>query len=414
MLHLAFGVIRVDYNFLERGYTLRDEFEHIVRSNIGRKVFMKIKEFKLERLFARYSAKAKYRLSQSACEYCTMQEILDMADEECKEMWENLSLGYSGQMGFEPLHEAVAERFTTIRPSDILELVPEEGIFIFMNTMLDPGDEVIVMQPCLPSLYEIPRALGCKIIKWPLRETAWGWNLDFNFLAENISPKTKLLVLNIPNNPTGYMPVKTEVDRILNLADSMGTWVFCEETYRGMEHDPAAALPSLSDIYPRATTVGGVNKFGLPGTRIGWLVTKNRTVLENCAAYKDYTTLSNNVPGEILATIAMRNATYLLQRNHKIVLENLDLAEKFFKKHRELLHWIQPNGGCTAFPRLLKPFDVTEMCEKAMNEKELLIIGERAYGLDTNNFRVGLGRRDFDEALEVFSEVVEGMERKIL
>lgn len=374
---------------------------------------MKIKEFKLERLFARYSSKAKYRLSQSACEYCTMQEILDMADEECKKMWDELVLGYTDQTGFEPLREAVAKRFTTIRPSDILELAPEEGIFIFMNTLLDPGDEVIVMQPCLPSLYEIPRALGCKIIKWPLQETAWGWNLDFNFLAENISPNTKLLVLNIPNNPTGFIPVKTEMDRILNLADRMGTWVFCEETYRGMEHDPAAALPSLSDMYPRATTIGGLNKFGLPGTRIGWLVTKNKNILENCSAYKDYTTLCNNAPGEILATIAMRNATDLLQRNHTIVLDNLNLAEKFFKKHKKILHWIQPNGGSTAFPQLKRPFDVTEMCEKAMNEKELLIIGERAFGLDTNNFRLGLGRRDFKEALGVFSEIIEDMEKSV-
>ena len=336
-----------------------------------------------------------------------------MADEECKKMWDELVLGYTDQTGFEPLREAVAKRFTTIRPSDILELAPEEGIFIFMNTLLDPGDEVIVMQPCLPSLYEIPRALGCKIIKWPLQETAWGWNLDFNFLAENISPNTKLLVLNIPNNPTGFIPVKTEMDRILNLADRMGTWVFCEETYRGMEHDPAAALPSLSDMYPRATTIGGLNKFGLPGTRIGWLVTKNKNILENCSAYKDYTTLCNNAPGEILATIAMRNATDLLQRNHTIVLDNLNLAEKFFKKHKKILHWIQPNGGSTAFPQLKRPFDVTEMCEKAMNEKELLIIGERAFGLDTNNFRLGLGRRDFKEALGVFSEIIEDMEKSV-
>ena len=109
----------------------------------------------------------------------------------------------------------------------------------------------------------------------------------------------------------------------------------------------------------------------------------------------------------------MRNASDLLRRNHKIVLDNLNLAEKFFKKHKKLLHWIQPNGGSTAFPQLMKPFDVTEMCEKAMNEKELLIIGERAFGVTTNNFRVGLGRLDFKDALDVFSDVIEDMEKKV-
>ncbi|MDO4987525.1 MAG: aminotransferase class I/II-fold pyridoxal phosphate-dependent enzyme [Synergistes sp.] len=375
---------------------------------------MKIKTFKLERLFARYKGQTKYFLSNSSCEGCSMREILAMADDECRGWWENLVLGYpKDQSGFKPLREAISRRYVSIRPSDILEAVPEEAIFVFMNNLLDEGDEVIVMTPCLPSLYEIPRALGCKVIKWPLESTTWGWHLDVNFLAENISHKTKLLVMNIPNNPTGYIPVHTELDRILNIADRMGTWVFNEETYRGMEHDPGAALPSLADIYPRAAVVGGLSKYGLPGTRIGWLVSKNHQLLDECAAYKDYTTLCNNTPGEILATIAMRNADDLLQRNHKIVLDNLVIAEAFFKKHKNLFHWIQPNGGATAFPRLLPPFDITELCERAIEEKGLMIIGERSYSLTTNHFRIGLGRRDFAEVLGVFNELIEDIQSKL-
>lgn len=373
---------------------------------------MKMKEFQLERLFARHRARAKHMLSASSCESVSMQEIIDMADDECRDLWNNLKLGYTDPMGCLLLREAVTKRFSSIRHSDILEVVPEEGIFIFMNTLLDPGDEVIVMQPCLPSLYELPRALGCKIIRWPLEITSWGWKLDINFLAENISPKTKLLVLNIPNNPTGYVPIQAEMERILNLADKMGTWVFCEETYRGLEHDPGAAIPSLADLYTRAVVVGGLNKFGLPGTRMGWLVTKNRQVIAECSAYKDYTTLCNNGPGEILATIAMRNAETLLQRNHKIVLKNLSAAERFFKKHKDMFQWVQPNGGATAFPKLLPPYDVTEMCDRAIKEKDLLIIGDRAFDMSNNHFRVGLGRVDFHMALALFTKIIGEMKQE--
>jgi len=371
---------------------------------------MKIQEFKLERLFANYKPKAKYMLSQVSCESFTMREILDMADDECRKLWEELSLGYTNVAGFMPLRRAIAATYDSIRPTDILEVTPEEGIFIYMNTMLDPGDEVIVMQPCLPSLYEIPRALGCRIIRWPLEITNFGWTLDINFLAEHISPKTKMLILNIPNSPTGYVPVRVEMDRILSLADSNGTWVFSEETYRGLTHDPVGSIPSLADLYPRATVIGGLNKFGMPGTRIGWLVTKNIQVLADCAAYKDYTTLCSSAPSEILATIAIRNADTLLKRNHKIILDNLAAAEAFFKKHKDTFEWIQPNGGATAFPKLSRKFDVTEMCEKAIEEKKLLIVGERAYGLTNNHFRVGLGRLDFKEALGVFGKLVAEME----
>ena len=104
---------------------------------------------------------------------------------------------------------------------------------------------------------------------------------------ENISPKTKLIIMNIPNNPTGYIPVRTEIDRILNIADRNGTWIFNEgDLPRHGARPPAAALPSLADIYPRATVVGGLNKYGLPGTRIGWLATKNRQILNDCAAFQ--------------------------------------------------------------------------------------------------------------------------------
>lgn len=366
---------------------------------------MKLKEFQLEKLFARYRARAKYILSASSCESVSMREIIDMADSECKALWDNMKLGYTDPLGCRQLRDAVANRFTSIRHSDILELVPEEGIFIFMNVLLDPGDEVIAMQPCLPSLYELPRALGCKIIRWPLEISSWGWKLDVNFLAENISPKTKLLILNIPNNPTGYIPIKSEMERILNLADKMGTWVFCEETYRGMEHDPGAALPSLADLYTRAAIVGGLNKYGLPGTRMGWLVTKNRQVLSESVAYKDYTTLCNNGPGEVLATIAMRNADTLLKRNHEIVLKNLVKAEKFFKKHKKIFQWVQPDGGATAFPKLLPPHNVMDMCDQAMSEKDLLIVGDRNFDLNNNHFRLGLGRLDFTDALKLFEEL---------
>lgn len=374
---------------------------------------MKLKEFQLERLFARHRAKTKNVFSASSCESVYMQEIIDMADAECKELWDNHRLGYTDPMGCHLLREAVTKRYISVRHSDILELAPEEGIFIFMNTLLDPGDGVIVMQPCLPSLYELPRALGCKIIRWPLEITSWGWKLDIAFLAENISPKTKLLVLNIPNNPTGYIPIQTEMDRILNLTDKMGTWVFCEETYRGMEHDPGAAIPSLTDLYTRAAVIGGLNKFGLPGTRIGWLVSKNQQVIAGCSAYKDYTTLCNNGPGEILATIAMRNASTLLQRNHKIILENLRLAEVFFKKHKKMFQWIQPNGGATAFPKLLPPYDVMELCDRAIIEKDLLIVGARAFDMTNNHFRVGLGRKDFGFSLALFEELSNAMQKEI-
>ena len=215
-----------------------------------------MREFTLERMFARLRPRASHLLSPASCESCSMSEILNMADEECLKLWNHLDLGYTNYRGLAKLRDVIATRYNTLGPDDILEVVPEEGIFIFMNTLLEEGDEVIAIQPTLPSLHEIPKALGCKVTPWPLEVTDWGWKLNMNFLSENISNKTKLIILNIPNNPTGYMPVKTDLFRIIEMADRVGAWIFCEETFRFMEHDPASVVPSIADIYPKGVVLG--------------------------------------------------------------------------------------------------------------------------------------------------------------
>ena len=368
---------------------------------------MKLNEFKLERLFSRLRPRAKYLLSAVSCESCSMKEVLDVADAECKKLWEKLDLGYTDYRGHVKLREAITSRYKTLTPDDIVEVVPEEGIFIVMNTILDPGDEVIAIQPTLPSLHEIPKAMGCTVIPWSLEETEWGWKLDTDFLARTVTPKTKLIVLNIPNNPTGYLPVLADIQRIAGIADRVGAWVFGEETYRSMEHDPGAELPSVSDIYPRAISLGGINKLGLAGLRVGWIASQNRTALASCLSYKDYTTLCPNAPSEILAIVALRNFRTLLARSHKIILENLGLAEGFFTSKPEWFQWVEPNGGSTAFPKLNSQFKIGELCDRAMEEQGIMIIPDRIFGITQNRFRLGFGRKNFGQALARFSDFME-------
>lgn len=368
---------------------------------------MKMTEFKLERLFAHYGPKAKHLLSATACESCSMNEVLEMADDECKKLWENLDLGYTDYRGHLKLREAITERYKTLGPDDILEVIPEEGIYILMNVMLDEGDEVIAIQPTLPSLHEIPRALGCTVIPWQLEMTDWGWRLDMDFLARTISSKTKMIILNIPNNPTGYVPVLTDLMRVASFAEKFGVWIFSEETYRGMEHDPGAELPSVVDLSPRAVALGGINKLGLAGSRVGWLASQNRSIIAKCLAYKDYTSLCPSASSEILALIAMRNFRTLIARSHKIILENLDLAQGFFASKPEWFQWTEPNGGSTAFPKLLSPFKVSELCDKAMEDAQILIVPDRAFGISQNRFRLGFGKRDFGHALADFMDFME-------
>jgi len=368
---------------------------------------MKLNEFKVERMFVLKREGIDYELGSSSCEGFEIKDLLERADADCLKMWENLYLGYSDFRGHPKLRESIARRYKAIGPDDIVEVSPEEGTFIALNTMLDAGDEVIVMEPVMPSLYEIPRAIGCDVIPWRLEATEWGWKLDTEFLNDAISSKTKLIVLNIPNNPTGFAPVLADLQRIAQIADRAGAWIFSEESFRGMERDPGAIIPTMADVYNRAVSLGGISRNGFAAMGVGWLATQNRTAVSKFLAYKDYTSLCPNAMSEILAIIFFRNIQEITLHNRKIIIENIELAEAFFKERKDCFEWTPPDAGSTAFPKLDPAFKSSDFCSHAMKDAGLTIIPDRLFSVNLNRFRIGYGRRNFGLSLAKFSDFVD-------
>ena len=115
------------------------------------------------------------------------------------------------------LREEIAKLYQGIASDEVLTVVPEEGIFIAFNTLLDKGDHVICTWPGYQSLYEIVESLGCELQKWQPDE-AQGWKFNVDILEQSIKPNTKLIICNFPHNPTGYLPPKEDYLRILDIA----------------------------------------------------------------------------------------------------------------------------------------------------------------------------------------------------
>ena len=124
---------------------------------------MPINPFKLERYFAKYEFNTKYMLSSSDCESLGMAELLQMASPASLELWESLKLGYTEAPGHPLLRAEVAKLYPNISPENVLIAVPEEAIFIAMQTLLAPGDHVIVLTPSYQSLSEIARSIDCQV-----------------------------------------------------------------------------------------------------------------------------------------------------------------------------------------------------------------------------------------------------------
>jgi aspartate/methionine/tyrosine aminotransferase len=154
---------------------------------------MPINPFKLERYFAQYEFSVKYLLSSSDCESLALAELLQMAAPESLELWENLKLGYTESPGHPLLRAEVAKLYQRIPPENVLIAVPEEAIFIVIQTLLEPGEHVIVLSPAYQSLSEVARSIGCQVTPWKLESTPAGWQLDLEQLERSLTSQTKLL-----------------------------------------------------------------------------------------------------------------------------------------------------------------------------------------------------------------------------
>jgi aspartate/methionine/tyrosine aminotransferase len=358
--------------------------------------------FALERYFAKYEFKTKYNLSASDCEALTMKELLDLADSESRRMWDQLALGYTESLGHPRLLDQISRLYRTITPDEILVAAPEELIFLLMNSILSKGEEIIVTTPAYQSLHELAASLGCRVIKWELTPTGSGWHLDMQFLADHISDKTKLLVINFPHNPTGHHISRADQDEIVRLARNHNVAVFSDEMYRGAEYRDEDQIPAIADEYELGTSLWGLSKsFGLPGLRIGWLASRNADVLTKCSHFKDYTTICNSAPAEILAIIALKAKETILRRTRELIRKNLSSADDFFGRHKELFTWLRPKAGSVAFPILRKDIPVEQFCTNLVESKDLLVTPGSLFQHRGNHFRIGFGRKNFPEAIAI-------------
>lgn len=362
---------------------------------------MKIAPFKIERYYARYEFTAPYMLSSSDCESMTIRDLLAL-EPGAAESFDSHWLGYTEAPGSPELRQAITSLYTTIAPKDLLVFTgAEEGIFTAMNALLDRGDHVIVHAPAYQSLYSIAEAIGCEVSLW-LTDDAAQWELDLDWLRDHIRPTTRMIVINSPHNPTGYLLSPEKQAAIIGLAREHGIIVFSDEVYRGLEHDPASQLPAACDLYERALSLGVLSKtYGLPGLRIGWIATRDADMLQKLAQYKDFITICNSAPSEFLATVALRHHGTLAERSRAIIRQNLDLLDRFFARYPALFVWQRPRSSATAFPRLRDSRGAERFALEVVEGCGVLLLPSTAYGYGDSHFRVGFGRANMAEAVVV-------------
>jgi aspartate/methionine/tyrosine aminotransferase len=362
---------------------------------------VRIETFALERFFAHDEFAVKHLLSASDCAGPSLQGLLELADQECLSLWHALSLGYTDTRGHPLLRAEISSMYRCLTPEDILVVTPEEGIFLAMNVLLQAGDHVVCTAPAYQSLHSVARALGCTVDFWDAREHE-GWRFSLDDLARLLRDDTRLLIVNFPHNPTGSLPSATEWSDLLSLAADRGLRVFSDEMYRLLELRGCAPLPSAPDVSDRALCLFGMSKtFGLPGLRIGWLATQDRELLAALEGFRDYTTICSSAPSEILALIGLRAREVLIREHRARVEQNLALLERFVARHAGRFTLSRPQAGTVCLLGISGE-SASSLSRRAREQCDLLVLPSAALGMDDRHVRVGLGRRDFPDALQAF------------
>jgi aspartate/methionine/tyrosine aminotransferase len=364
---------------------------------------MNIKDFAVERYFAKYEFKAKYLLSSSDCDGFPMNYLLGLASSAETECWDTLRLGYTETKGSEPLRHAISQHYEKIGLEDIVVCSPGEANFSLMNVLLKRGDHVVCMAPMYQSMYQVAKTLGCKLSFWKPEVAANnGWYYDPSQLEALITEKTKLLVVNFPHNPTGYSPSAADLDAIVAIARKRGVAIFSDEMYRFLVHSPACSTTSLCDIYENAVSLWGTAKtFGLGGLRLGWLTSQNRSILDRVEAFKDYLSICNSAPSEVLGTIALNNTNTLTQINIEKIRRNIQIFKAFSVRNADFLDFYEPVSGSTAFVRLKIKERAMDFSERLVSKTGIMLLPSETFEYGTKHARIGFGRENLPEILGI-------------
>jgi aspartate/methionine/tyrosine aminotransferase len=364
---------------------------------------MQLPPFLIERMFAKHEFTARINLTGSDTEAVSLRELWRVAPAQTREWYESLTLGYTESPGHPELRELIAQASGTASGSAVQVFAgATEAVFVLLNAVLEAKDHVVVIGPTYQLLIDVPRAIGADVTEVRLRREN-SWELDIAEVRKAIRPNTRMIVVNFPHNPTGYLPELGVFEELVNLVDGTDMLLLSDEIYRGVELNPAHRLPAASSMSPNAITVSGVSKtLGMAGVRIGWTVTSNEAVTEKLLDYRYWTTLATSAPSEVLAIAGLQAAPALLERANSLVRANhASLAA--FVEATPGWDWIPPLGGTCAYSWLTNS-DAQAFSEWLVERHGVLLAADVMFQHTGQHLRFGMGRALLQDGVSSLTE----------
>ena len=353
-------------------------------------------------------ADIRFNLSDSCAQGLALDELLALQPNALS----GVSLGYAPIQGALLLREQIANFHSAglTRAFNAEQVATfcgaQEAIFAVMSSLLSADDEVIVFTPCYPSLAHLPQVLGAKVHTIALQASD-KWQYDIDALAQHMNERTRLIIVNMPHNPTGTVLSAEQAERICQLASEFGCYILADEVAL---HGYSATEPlgSLFSEYDKTIHLGVMSKsLGLAGLRVGWAISQDRELMQQMQNAKTFTSICCSAVDEQLARVALMHSERILHANNQQIIDNIAHFKRFIAAYAGLFSWQAPQAGSLALVKFNHAMPVEALATALAKEQQTLILPSSLFDLSGNYFRLGLGKRNFAEGLMRLSALID-------
>ena len=311
---------------------------------------MKIKPFAVEEWMNEYEVGAKYNIAETCVDSVSLDELFELTGEDKEAFLREFCarrLTYGDIYSRPDFLDGICGLYKTVKPENIITTHGAAGAnhHVFCS-LVSEGDRVISIMPTYQQLYSIPESIGADLAVMHLKQEN-GYLPDLEELKALVTPETKMICINNPNNPTGALMGKELLEEIVKIARSVGAYLLCDEVYRHLTQEDVWS-ESVADLYEKGISVSSMSKvFSLAGLRMGWIATRDETARKAFLSHRDYNLISCGMFDDAVASIALAHSDRMLKRNQTIVRENLSILDMWVASHKHF-YYTKPKAGTTA------------------------------------------------------------------
>lgn len=352
-------------------------------------------------------AKIEYDLGSSTGPVWTLRELLALEESDLDALLDTRLL-YNTPTGTPELRDLIGATHGV--DPDCVQVVTgsAEALLILFFLVSEPGANVVLPNPGFPANTALAEGLGIEVRTYTLRaENAF--RIDPDEVRSLVDRNTRLVLVNSPHNPTGAVVSDEDMQTLHDFCADRGVQFVSDEVYHPIYH---AAESQTAARLPHATVLGDFSKaLCLSGLRTGWIIERDAARRERYLNARSYFTISNTALGEPLAALALRNRDRIYGRVRRTAAGNLARLDRLFAENDEILKWVRPSGGMTAFPWLADGGDGRDFCQRLAKRGVLMAPGD-CFGMPSH-FRLGFAASGdrFPLAIDRFSEFLRGEAR---